>query len=202
MPCPFGNDTDKRPSGARRSDDQTPPPSFSPNYPSPAEPRQKMESILSLIESGVTGLTLTLKSEDLKEFAHLLIEKAKEQLLPDRKRAEEDKATFEELKGRYIGLAMTDGTINLHTLDSVAEYYEQGESQHICVGSARYFLKADTLVFTATMDGKTIATVEISLNDYSILQCRAFANDICKYTEQIANIINANKTLIAERQTA
>ncbi|MBD5309174.1 MAG: helix-turn-helix domain-containing protein [Bacteroides sp.] len=41
-----------------------------------------MESILSLIESGVTGLTLTLKSEDLKEFAHLLIEKAKEQLLP------------------------------------------------------------------------------------------------------------------------
>ena len=41
-----------------------------------------MKSILSLIESGVTGLTLTLKSEDLKEFAHLLIEKAKEQLLP------------------------------------------------------------------------------------------------------------------------
>ena len=82
MPCPFGNDTDKRPSGASRSDDQTPPPSFSPDYPSPAEPRQKMESILSLIESGVTGLTLTLKSEDLKEFAHLLIEKAKEQLLP------------------------------------------------------------------------------------------------------------------------
>lgn len=40
-----------------------------------------MESILSLIESGVTRLTLTLKSEDLKEFA-LLIEKAKEQLLP------------------------------------------------------------------------------------------------------------------------
>ena len=45
-------------------------------------PDKKMESILSLIKSGVTGLTLTLKSEDLKEFAHLLIEKAKEQLLP------------------------------------------------------------------------------------------------------------------------
>ena len=45
-------------------------------------PDKKMESILSLIERGVTGLTLTLKSEDLKEFAHLLIEKAKEQLLP------------------------------------------------------------------------------------------------------------------------
>lgn len=41
-----------------------------------------MTDILSLIESGVTGLTLTIKSEDLKEFACLLIEKAKEQLLP------------------------------------------------------------------------------------------------------------------------
>ena len=41
-----------------------------------------MTDILSHIESGVTGLTLTLKSEDLKEFAHLLIEKAKELLLP------------------------------------------------------------------------------------------------------------------------
>ena len=61
-------------------------------------------------------------------------QRAKERMLADRKRAEADKATFEELKGRYIGLAMTDGKINLHTLDSVAEYYEQGESQHICVG--------------------------------------------------------------------
>ncbi|MBD5339013.1 MAG: hypothetical protein HDR98_07830 [Bacteroides sp.] len=52
------------------------------------------------------------------------------------------------------------------------------------------------------MDGKTIATVEISLNDYSILQCRAFDNDICKYTEQIPNLINANKKMIAERQIA
>ena len=145
--------------------------------------------------------------KDLKTAHDIYVEKvnrqrAKERMLADRKKAEEDKAKFEELKGRFIGLAMTDGTINFHTLDSVAEYYEQGESQHICVGSAKYFLKADTLVFTATMGGKTIATVEISLNDYSILQCRAFANDICKYTEQIANIINANKKMIAERQTA
>lgn len=145
--------------------------------------------------------------DNLKEVHDKYVEKinrqrAKERMLADRKRAEEDKGTFEELKGRYIGLAMTDGKINLHTLDSVAEYYEQGESQHICVGSARYYLKADTLVFTATMGGKTIATVEISLDDYHIIQCRAFANDICKYTEQIANIINTNKKMIADRQRA
>lgn len=144
---------------------------------------------------------------NLKEVHDKYVEKvnrkrAKERMLADRKRAEADKATFEELKGRYIGLSMTDGVINLHTLDSIAEYYEQGEREHICVGSARYYLKADTLVFTATMNGKTIATVEISLNDFSILQCRAFANGICQYTEQITNIINTNKKMIAERKRA
>lgn len=120
----------------------------------------------------------------------------------NRKKAEADQAEFEKLKGRFIGLAMTDGTIVLHTLNSVAEYYDEGTKQHICVGSAGYYLKADTLVFTATMEGRTIATVEISLKDYSVIQCRAFANQVCEYTEQIAGIINANKKMIAERKRA
>lgn len=128
--------------------------------------------------------------------------RVKEQREANRKKAEADQAEFEKLKGRFIGLTMTDGKIHLHTLDSVAEYYDEGTKQHICVGSSGYYLKADTLVFTAIMDGKTIATVEISLKDYSIIQCRAFANQVCEYTEQIAGIINANKKMIAERKTA
>ena len=145
--------------------------------------------------------------QDLKTAHDEYVEKVnrqrvKEQKEANRKKAEADQVKFEELKGRYIGLSMTDGTIRLHTLDSVAEYYDEGTKQHICVGSSGYYLKEDTLVFTATMGGRTIATVEISLKDFSIIQCRAFANGVCKYTEQIANIINTNKKMIAERQTA
>ena len=142
--------------------------------------------------------------QDLKTAHDEYVEKVnrqrvKEQKEANRKKAEADQAKFEELKGRYIGLSMTDGTIRLHTLDSVAEYYDEGTKQHICVGSSGYYLKEDTLVFTATMGGRTIATVEISLKDFSIIQCRAFANGVCEYAEQIAGIINANKKMIAER---
>ena len=142
--------------------------------------------------------------QDLKTAHEEYVEKVnrqrvKEQKDANRKKAEADQAKFEELKGRYIGLSMTDGTIRLHTLDSVAEYYDEGTKQHICVGSSGYYLKEDTLVFTATMGGRTIATVEISLKDFSIIQCRAFANGVCEYAEQIAGIINANKKMIAER---
>ena len=48
---------------------------------SPAE-QKFMTNIIEMLESGITGLTLSLKIEDLREFAHLLIEKSKEQLLP------------------------------------------------------------------------------------------------------------------------
>lgn len=129
-------------------------------------------------------------------------QRIKEQREADRKRAEADEAEFAKLKGKYLGLVMTDGEIVVHTLNSVAEYYEEGSRQHICVGSSSYYLKKDSLVFTAKIGRKTIATVEISLKDFSILQCRAFANGVCEYTDRISEIIKANTKLIRQRNRA
>ncbi len=129
-------------------------------------------------------------------------QRIKEQMEKNRKRAEADEAEFVKLKGKYLGLVMTDGEIIIHTLNSVAEYYEEGTRQHICVGSSSYYLKKNSLVFTAKIGNKTIATVEISLKDYSILQCRAFANGVCEYTDRIAKLISDNTDLLKERKTA
>ena len=129
-------------------------------------------------------------------------QRIKAQREKDRKKAEADEAKFEELKGRYIGLVMTDGEIVVHTLNSVAEYYDEGSRQHICVASARYYLKENSLVFTAKIKGQTIATIEISLSDYSIIQCRAFANKVCKYQDRIDKIIRDNTKMLAERKRA
>ena len=144
---------------------------------------------------------------NLKEAHDEYLEKVnrlrrKEQQEKDRQQAIEDKGRFDELKSRYFGLAMTDGEIEIHSIDSVDDYYEIGERNHICCGSARYFLKEGTLTLTAYIGNKQIATIEISLDDFHIIQCRAFANGICEYTEQIAGIINANKKMIADRKRA
>lgn len=145
--------------------------------------------------------------QDLKTAHDLYSAKVERQRIKaqreeDRKKAEADETKFEELKGRYIGLVMTDGEIVIHTLNSVAEYYDEGSRQHICVGSAGYYLKENSLVFTAKIKGQTIATIEISLSDYSIIQCRAFANKVCKYQDRIAKIISDNTKMIAERKRA
>ena len=144
---------------------------------------------------------------NLQEAHDEYVEKAnrlrrKEQQEKDRQQAIEDKAKFEELKSRYFGLAMTDGGIEIHSIDSIDDYYKIGEKNHICCGTAKYFLKEKTLTLTAYIGNKQIATIEISLDDFHIIQCRAFANGICEYREQIACIINANKKMIAERKRA
>ena len=143
-----------------------------------------------------------LKGAHDEYMAKIERQRINEQREKDRKRAEADEAEFTRLKGKYLGLVMTDGEIIIHTLNSVAEYYEEGTRQHICVGSSSYYLRKDSLVFTAKIGNRTIATIEISLKDYSILQCRAFANGVCEYTDRIAEIIKANTKLIRKRKRA
>lgn len=145
--------------------------------------------------------------KDLKTAHDIYVAKVnrqriKEQREKERQQAIEDKARFEELKSRYFGMAMTDGEIEIHSIDTIDDYYKIGENQSICCGTAKYFLKESTLTLTAYIGNKQIATIEISLDDYHIIQCRAFANGISEYTEQIAGIINANKKMIAERKRA
>ena len=145
--------------------------------------------------------------KDLKTAHDIYVAKVnrqriKEQREKERQQAIKDKAKFEELKSRYFGMEMTDGEIEIHSIDTIDDYYKIGESQSICCGTAKYFLKESTLTLTAYIGNKQIATIEISLDDYHIIQCRAFANGICEYTEQIAGIINANKKMIAERKRA
>lgn len=121
------------------------------------------------------------------------------------------KSLEKALKVQKSGLTIMDSdsvfSLILHYYDENLEdvpnvYYDEGSRQHICVGSSSYYLKENTLVFTAKIKDKTIATIEISLKDYSFIQCRAFANKVCQYQDLIAKIISDNIKMIAERKRA
>ena len=71
-------------------------------------------------------------------------QRRKEQMEKERQQAIKDRAKFEELKSRYFGLAITDGEIEIHSIDSIDDYYEIGERNHICCGTSKYFLNAVT----------------------------------------------------------
>lgn len=129
-------------------------------------------------------------------------QREKERKEADRIKALENEAKFKELKGRFWGLVFNDNEIEIKTLDSVDEYYNEGTTQHICVGTSQYYLKAESLVFSARIDGKIVATIEIDLKTLKVIQCRAACNKVSEYRERIENTIANHRKEIRARMTA
>ncbi len=130
------------------------------------------------------------------------LQRERERREADRIKAMENETKFKELKGRFIGLVFTDNELEIKTLDSIDEYYTEGRTQHICVGSSQYYLKAESLVFSARIDGRIVATVEIDLKTLKVIQCRAACNKECAYQERIEKAIASHRKEIKARMTA
>ena len=76
-------------------------------------------------------------------------------------KAIEDEKQYLKAKGIFFGLAFTDSLICVKVIESVEEMAEEGRTMHHCVGG--YHKRKDSLILSATIDGKRIETIEVSL---------------------------------------
>lgn len=120
----------------------------------------------------------------------------------DIRKAQEREASFKEQKEKYFGISINDGEIEVKVLESVEEYRQEAESQHICLFSAAYDQREDSLIFSARIDGRIIETIEVDLRTLKVVQSRGVCNQNTEYHDRIVNLINANAHLIRERMTA
>ncbi|MBP9983288.1 MAG: PcfJ domain-containing protein [Prevotella sp.] len=74
--------------------------------------------------------------------------------------------------------------------------------KHHCVFTNDYYLRPDSLVFSATIDGKRIETIEVSLETLKVVQSRGVCNSNTEYHDQIVKLVNKNKNLIRKRIAA
>ena len=116
-----------------------------------------------------------------------------------RKKALEDEAQFQKLKAPFFGIAFTDGTIQIRVLESVQEYIEEGQALHHCVFTNEYHLKEKSLILSASIDGKRIETIELSLETMEVIQCRGLMNQNTKYHERIIELVHRNIKQIQSR---
>ena len=116
-----------------------------------------------------------------------------------RKKALEDEAQFQKLKAPFFGIAFTDGTIQIRVLESVQEYIEEGQALHHCVFTNEYHLKEKSLILSASIDGKRIETIELSLETMEVIQCRGLMNQNTKYHERIIELVHRNIKEIQSR---
>lgn len=126
----------------------------------------------------------------------------REKLAKARQKAIKDEQKYRELKGKFFGIFFTDGIIQVRVLESVNEFAEEGVAMHHCVFSNEYYLKADSLILSATIDGKRIETIEISLKTMKVVQSRGVCNKNTEHHDQIVNLVNKNMKLIRSRMAA
>lgn len=120
----------------------------------------------------------------------------------DIRKAQEREASFKEQKGKYFGIRINDGEIEVKVLESVEEYRQEAESQHICLFSAAYDQRQASLIFSARIDGKIIETIEVDLRTLKVVQSRGVCNQNTEYHDRIVSLINSHAYLIRERMTA
>ena len=131
---------------------------------------------------------------------HIL--EAKKKRAEDIRKAQEREASFKEQKEKFFGIRINDGEIEVKVLESVEEYRQEAESQHICLFSAAYDQRESSLILSARIDGRIIETIEVDLRTLRVVQSRGVCNQNTDYHDRIINLINANDHLIKERITA
>lgn len=106
---------------------------------------------------------------------------------------------YQRQKSKFFDLVISDGFIVVKVLKSVNEFYEEGKEMHHCVFANEYYLKHDSLVLSATIDGKRIETVEVSLKSFTVEQCSGAYNSNTEYHDRIVNLVDNNMNLIRHR---
>ena len=129
----------------------------------------------------------------------LQAQREKEAEAQRRQKAIENEVHFQALKALFFGIAFTDGTIEVLVLESVQEYFEEGKALHHCVFTNEYYLKEQSLILSASIAGKRIETIELSLETMEVLQCRGLMNQDTEYHERIIKLVHQNMKQIQSR---
>lgn len=145
--------------------------------------------------------------DNLHQLHDLYIEKRRaynerQRLEEQRQKARENEEKFKELKSKFFDLSFTDGAIEVRVLESVDEFFEEAKAMHHCVFDGAYYLKANSLILSATIEGKRIETVEISLKTLKVVQSRGVCNKNTEYHDRIIKLVNKNINQIRQRIAA
>lgn len=113
-----------------------------------------------------------------------------------------DQKRYEQKKGRYFGILITDQKIDITPLKTIDEFIREGEYLHHCVGKNSYYNKDNSLILSARINGKPIETIEIDLKSFRILQCRGKFNNNSEHHDRIVNLMETNMDIIRKAEKA
>lgn len=117
----------------------------------------------------------------------------------ERKRIRSLENNYHHAKSRFFGLVFSDSLIQVKVLESVNDFWEEGQAMHHCVYAGSYYDRQDALIFSATIAGQRVETVEVSLSKLEVVQSRGICNQNTEYHDRIISLVNKNMELIRQR---
>jgi hypothetical protein len=123
------------------------------------------------------------KRETIEEATELETLKAK---------IEKSNVQYIKDKAPYLGMKFSNGVIDVVVLNHVREFYIEGKRMHHCVFRNEYYKEKDSLVMSARKGEVHLETVEISLKQMKITQCRGICNKDTEFHKDIIKLVSSN----------
>lgn len=133
---------------------------------------------------------LVVKKRELQRKKYLL--KMRSEIL----KAQE---VYAEEKKHFFGLCFKEENLTIKVLENVQEFMEEGDILHHCIFTNEYYKKKDSLILSAQIDENPVETIELSLLDMNVIQCRGMKNNNSKHHEIILELIKKNLYLVSSR---
>lgn len=136
---------------------------------------------------------LMLKKQE--EVIKSTFEEKKKQINKNQKR-------YFKTKKQFFGLVFSNENISINVIETVKEFLEEGCIHKHCVFSNEYYKKDNSLILSAKVKGVHIETVQVSLDNFEILQSRGRGNKATKYHNDIIDLVKRNMHQIGARMKA
>lgn len=122
--------------------------------------------------------------------------------LSDKKKVAKDERKYKKDKSKFFDLEFKDKELTIKPLKSIKEFIDEWHTMHHCVFTNEYYKKEQSLIMHALVEGVSVATIELNIENLEILQCRGVHNSIPPLKDRIIALIESNKNKIAQRIAA
>ena len=110
------------------------------------------------------------------------------QRMKDEEDAMKHKDEYSSLFGKYAGLIISDNGISITAITDIPSLIDEGRAMEHCVAS--YYDEEDSLILSAKdISGNRLATLEWSISEGRVLQCRGKRNCIPEKYDTIMGIV-------------
>lgn len=82
---------------------------------------------------------------------------------------------------------------------TVNDFYCEGNALHHCVFAMGYYKRKECLILGAKVNGERTETIEVSLKDFSVVQCRGKNNMDSPYHKRIMSLMSSNLGSLKDR---